>query len=80
MSLTNTKYFQFCVGFVQSESTLWKLRLFVKDTLQLQRKCSTSTGGNNNGDNNQNCNNKRKRDVPESLTKTAQKKTKKPPN
>ncbi|XP_042063335.1 transcription factor GTE6-like isoform X2 [Salvia splendens] len=64
----------------QSESTLWKLKFFVKDTLPLQMKSSTSTGGNINGDNNQNCNNKRKRDVPESLAKTAQKKSKKPPN
>ncbi|KAL1562143.1 transcription factor GTE6-like isoform X1 [Salvia divinorum] len=64
----------------QSESTLWKLKFFVKDTLPLHMKSSTSTGGNNNGDNNQNCNNKRKRDVPESLAKTAQKKGKKPPN
>ncbi|KAL1535696.1 transcription factor GTE6 [Salvia divinorum] len=63
----------------QSESTLWRLRFFVKDTLQLQMKSSTSTGGNN-GDNNQNCNNKRKRDIPESLAKTAQKKSKKPPS
>ncbi|KAG6393410.1 hypothetical protein SASPL_147651 [Salvia splendens] len=62
----------------QSESTLWRLRFFVKDTLQLQMKSSTSTGGNNNGDNNQNCNNKRKRDIPESLAKTAPKKSKKP--
>ncbi|KAG6395224.1 hypothetical protein SASPL_145865 [Salvia splendens] len=64
----------------QSESTLWRLRFFVKDTLQLQMKSSTSTGGNNNGDNNQNCNNTRKRDIPESLTKTAPKKSKKPHN
>ncbi|XP_042059266.1 transcription factor GTE6-like [Salvia splendens] len=64
----------------QSESTLWKLKFFVKATLPLQMKSSTSTRGNNNGDNNQNCNNKRKRDVPESLAKTAQKKSKKPPN
>ncbi|XP_047949151.1 transcription factor GTE6 [Salvia hispanica] len=64
----------------QSESTLWRLRFFVKDTLQLQMKSSTSTGGNNNGDNNQNCNNKRKRDIPESVAKTAPKKSKKPHN
>ncbi|XP_057781485.1 transcription factor GTE6-like [Salvia miltiorrhiza] len=62
----------------QSESTLWKLKFFVKDTLQLQMKSSPSTGGNNNGDNNQNCNNKRKRDMPESVAKTVQRKSKKP--
>ena len=79
-SISNTKYFLTLMFFLQSESTLWKLKFFVKDTLPLQMKSSTSTGGNNNGDNNQNCNNKRKRDVPESLAKTAQKKSKKPPN
>ncbi|KAH6809032.1 hypothetical protein C2S51_026815 [Perilla frutescens var. frutescens] len=63
----------------QSESTLWKLKFFVKDTLQSQMKSSTSTGGNNNGENNQNCNNKRKRDIPENLAKTVQRKSKKLP-
>lgn len=63
----------------QSEATLWKLKFFVKDTLQSQMKSSTSTGGNN-GENNQNCSNKRKRDVPETLAKTSQRKSKKLPS
>lgn len=62
----------------QSEATLWKLKFFVKDTLQSQMKSSPSTGGNN-GENNQNCNNKRKREVPETLAKTGQRKSKKLP-
>lgn len=56
----------------QSESTLWKLKFFVKDTLQAQ-KSSTSTGGNNNNGEN----NKRRREMPEVLPKTSQKKGKK---
>ncbi|KAL8484576.1 hypothetical protein ACS0TY_027035 [Phlomoides rotata] len=56
----------------QSDSTLWKLKFFVKDTLRAQMKSSTSTGGNNNGENN-----KRKREIPEVVAKTSQKKSKK---
>ncbi|KAL8460609.1 hypothetical protein ACS0TY_031426 [Phlomoides rotata] len=56
----------------QSESTLWKLKFFVKDTLRAQMKSSTSTGGNNNGENN-----KRRREIPEVVAKTSQKKSKK---
>ncbi|KAI3469795.1 hypothetical protein Pfo_026458 [Paulownia fortunei] len=65
----------------QSESTLWKLKFFVKDTLQAQMKSSPSTGGNNNnGDNNQNNNNRRKREICDALAKTSQKKSKKLPS
>ncbi|KAL3507604.1 hypothetical protein ACH5RR_032986 [Cinchona calisaya] len=65
----------------QSESTLWKLKLFVKDTLQ-SGKSPASVGGttnntNNTTSNNQNNNNKRKREICVALAKTSQKKTKK---
>ncbi|KAL0414281.1 UNVERIFIED_CONTAM: Transcription factor GTE1, partial [Sesamum radiatum] len=63
----------------QSESTLWKLKFFVKDTLQGQIKSSPSTGGNNIGENNQNSNNRRKREICDALAKTSQKKSKKLP-
>ncbi|KAK4427833.1 Transcription factor GTE6 [Sesamum alatum] len=63
----------------QSESTLWKLKFFVKDTLQAQMKSSPSAGGNNNGENNQNSNNRRKREICDALAKTSQKKSKKLP-
>ncbi|KAG8370449.1 hypothetical protein BUALT_Bualt14G0118100 [Buddleja alternifolia] len=62
-----------------SESTLWKLKFFVKDTLQAQMKSSPSTGGNTNGENNQNSNNRRKREICDALAKTSQKKSKKLP-
>uniref|UniRef100_A0A5B7BNN0 Putative transcription factor GTE6 isoform X2 n=1 Tax=Davidia involucrata TaxID=16924 RepID=A0A5B7BNN0_DAVIN len=60
----------------QSESTLWKLKLFVKDALQVQGKSSASMGGNNNNSPNNN-NNKRKREICDALAKTSQKKSKK---
>ncbi|KAL7105540.1 hypothetical protein ACP275_07G051200 [Erythranthe tilingii] len=65
----------------QSESTLWKLKFFVKDTLQTQMKNATTTGANNNnnGENNQNGNNKRRREVCDGLAKTPPKRTKKIP-
>ncbi|KAK4405910.1 Transcription factor GTE6 [Sesamum angolense] len=63
----------------QSESTLWKLKFFVKDTLQGQMKSPPSIGGNNNGENNQNSNNRRKREICDTLAKTSQKKSKKLP-
>ncbi|KAL0349050.1 UNVERIFIED_CONTAM: Transcription factor GTE1 [Sesamum angustifolium] len=63
----------------QSESTLWKLKFFVKDTLQGQMKSPPSTGANNNGENNQNSNNRRKREICDALAKTSQKKSKKLP-
>ncbi|KAL3626447.1 hypothetical protein CASFOL_029996 [Castilleja foliolosa] len=44
----------------QSESTLWKLKFFVKDALQAEMKSSPNTGGNNKNNNNGE-NNKRKR-------------------
>ncbi|KAJ0612512.1 putative chromatin remodeler Bromodomain family [Helianthus annuus] len=64
----------------QSESTLWKLKFFVKDLLQSQGKSPTSIGGNTttttvNHNNNQN---KRKRETNDAPAKPSQKKNKKP--
>ncbi|XP_059650836.1 transcription factor GTE1-like isoform X2 [Cornus florida] len=59
----------------QSESTLWKLKFFVKDALQVQGKGSAITGGNNN--HHSNVNNKRKREICDALAKSSQKKGKK---
>ncbi|KAI5649618.1 hypothetical protein M9H77_35623 [Catharanthus roseus] len=66
----------------QSESTLWKLKLFVKDTLQVS-KSPGSVAVNNTASNNQNnaaiaANNKRKREICVALAKSSQKKAKKP--
>ncbi|KAL4561200.1 hypothetical protein LXL04_033363 [Taraxacum kok-saghyz] len=48
----------------QSESTLWKLKFFVKELLQAQGKSPTSNGGGNNCTINNNVNqNKRKREA-----------------
>lgn len=61
----------------QSESTLWRLKFFVKDALKSQ-------GNNNNNDNNKNNNNsatnnnKRKREICDAIAKTAKKKKQKP--
>ncbi|XP_075487981.1 transcription factor GTE6-like [Primulina tabacum] len=67
----------------QSELTLWKLKLFVKDKLQTQPKSSPSTGVKNEikNENNPNGNNKRKREICCALAKnTSQKKSKKLPD
>ncbi|KAH9768171.1 hypothetical protein KPL71_011527 [Citrus sinensis] len=61
----------------QSESTLWRLKFFVKDALKSQ-------GNNNNNDNNKinnnsgTNNNKRKREICDAIAKTAKKKKQKP--
>ncbi|MBA0750701.1 hypothetical protein Gogos_002095 [Gossypium gossypioides] len=55
----------------QSESTLWRLKFFVKDALELQSRSAMSTGGNNN------YNNKRKKEICDAIAKTAKKKSKK---
>ncbi|XP_014517885.1 transcription factor GTE6 [Vigna radiata var. radiata] len=54
----------------QSESTLWRLKYFVKEALEVQGKNSGSMGGNENQ------NNKRKREFCDAIAKT-KKKTKK---
>ncbi|KAG8651222.1 transcription factor GTE6 [Manihot esculenta] len=67
----------------QSESTLWRLKFFVKDALEVQGKNAASTGANNNNNsnttatNNNNSNNKRKKEIFEAIAKTAKKKSKK---
>ncbi|KAF7144870.1 hypothetical protein RHSIM_Rhsim04G0175400 [Rhododendron simsii] len=59
----------------QSESTLWRLKFFVKEALQVQGKSAASTGDTNNN----NDNNKRKREICDALAKTSQKRSKKLP-
>jgi len=74
------------VFLIQSESTLWRLKFFVKDSLEVQSRSSLNTGGlsnNNNNDNHNNNNNninnnKRKREICDAIAKTAKKKSKKP--
>ncbi|XVE99357.1 hypothetical protein REPUB_Repub03eG0191100 [Reevesia pubescens] len=56
----------------QSESTLWRLKFFVKDAMEGRGKSAASTGGNNNN------NNKRKKEICDAIAKTAKKKSKKP--
>ncbi|XVF83277.1 hypothetical protein PTKIN_Ptkin16aG0473500 [Pterospermum kingtungense] len=53
----------------QSESTLWRLKFFVKDALEGRGKSAASTGGNNNN----NRNNKRKREICDAIVRTAKK-------
>ncbi|KAI3826683.1 hypothetical protein L1987_00735 [Smallanthus sonchifolius] len=63
----------------QSESTLWKLKFFVKDLLQGQGKSPTSIGGNTTTTTiNNNNQSKRKRETNDAPAKPAQKKNKKP--
>ncbi len=73
---------EFIVFLIQSESTLWRLKVFVKDTLEVQGKSPVNTGGlsnnNNNDTNNNNNNNKRKREICDAIARTAKKKSKKP--
>ncbi|GKU91751.1 hypothetical protein SLEP1_g5576 [Rubroshorea leprosula] len=68
----------------QSESTLWKLKFFVKAALDVQAKSMTSTGGNNNNNNEKSNattttnNNKRKKEISDDhIARTAKKKGKK---
>lgn len=75
---------EFIVFLIQSESTLWRLKIFVKDSLEVQSKRSLNTGGlsnnnnNDNNNNNNNNNNKRKREICDAIAKTAKRKSKKP--
>ncbi|TXG49572.1 hypothetical protein EZV62_025447 [Acer yangbiense] len=69
----------------QSESTLWRLKLFVKDAMETQSKAAASAGGNNdindhskNKNNNSSINSKRKREICDAIAKTARKRSKKP--
>ncbi|KAE9617498.1 putative chromatin remodeler Bromodomain family [Lupinus albus] len=56
----------------QSESTLWRLKFFVKEALEVQAKNSGTMDGNEKHNNN-----KRKREICDAIAKTS-KKTKKP--
>ncbi|KAL3812449.1 hypothetical protein ACJIZ3_013717 [Penstemon smallii] len=58
----------------QSESTLWKLKFFVKDTLQARMKNGGINIQENDDQNNNNNNNKRKRGICAALAKNPQKK------
>ncbi|KAF8395220.1 hypothetical protein HHK36_019162 [Tetracentron sinense] len=49
----------------QSESTLWRLKFFVKEALEVKSKSSVSNGGNENS--------KRKREICDAIAKTAKK-------
>ncbi|OMO71637.1 hypothetical protein CCACVL1_18115 [Corchorus capsularis] len=60
----------------QRESTLWRLKFFVRDALEGRDKNAASNGGNNN--NNNSNNNKRKKEICDANVKTAKKKSKKP--
>ncbi|KAI4384029.1 hypothetical protein MLD38_009801 [Melastoma candidum] len=67
----------------QSESTLWRLKFFVKEALEVQGKASLS-GGDNNATNNSNNisnhqSNKRKREICDAIAKTAKKRNRKLP-
>ncbi|KAI5346146.1 PREDICTED: mRNAion factor [Prunus dulcis] len=74
----------------QTESTLWRLKFFVKDAIEVQGKSSASMGGNTNTNTNNhnsgnktnnnltNATNKRKREISDAIVKTAKKKNKKP--
>ncbi|KAK6929221.1 Bromodomain [Dillenia turbinata] len=65
----------------QNESTLWRLRFFVKEVMEVQGKSSASVRGNNATINNNNLssnNSKRKREIAAAIAKTTKKKSKKP--
>ncbi|KAL6980391.1 hypothetical protein U1Q18_022033 [Sarracenia purpurea var. burkii] len=67
----------------QSESTLWKLKFFVKDALEIQGKSSTIAGKTN--DISSECaaaatNSKRKRDATDAMAKNAKKQSRKIPS
>ncbi|KAI4385731.1 hypothetical protein MLD38_003726 [Melastoma candidum] len=63
--------------------TLWRLKLFVKEALEVQGKASLSIGDNiptNNSSNNHHRSNKRKREIGDAIiAKTAKKRNKKLP-
>lgn len=72
---------------LQSESTLWRLKIFVKEALEVQAKNAASLDGTNNNNtnnvsnnnkNNTTNNNKRKKDICDAIAKTVKKKSKKP--
>lgn len=73
----------------QSELTLWRLKVFVQESLKASGRSSGDVGGNNNtnnddnNDDNEKKNNKnnaakRRREICETLTKSTVKRVKKP--
>ena len=64
---------------MQTESTLWRLKFFVKDALEVQGKSSASKGDNTNTTTTATNNNKRKKEICDAIAKTAKKKSKKLP-
>lgn len=64
---------------MQSEYTLRRLKVFVKDTLKVHGRSSGGISGNNNdkNENNKKNNSKRRREICDALAKTAVKRTKK---
>ncbi|XP_070681853.1 transcription factor GTE1-like [Malus domestica] len=72
----------------QTQSTLWRLKVFVKDAIQVQGKSPASmvsnTNTNNNSGNNKTNHNisnaitRRKREISDAIVKTTKKKSKKP--
>ncbi|XP_024020157.1 transcription factor GTE1 [Morus notabilis] len=62
----------------QSEYTLWRLKVFVKEALKVQgNHGSNNATANNNNDDNRKNNSKRRREICDALAKTAVKRTKK---
>ncbi|KAB1221603.1 Transcription factor GTE1 [Morella rubra] len=63
----------------QSEYTLWRLKVFVKDALKVQGRSSGGIRSNNddNNDKNKKNNSKRRREICDAIVKTAVKRTKK---
>lgn len=81
---TALAYFKkFFLWFLQSELTLWRLKFFVKDALEVQGKI-TSKGDNSNSVNlavtnpNISAASKRKKEICDALVKNAKKRNKKP--
>ncbi|KAF3613655.1 Transcription factor GTE1 [Capsicum annuum] len=74
-------YMTYMSIFMQSESTLWKLKFFVQDVLHAQGKSPMSSikANNNNNSNllHNNNNNKRRREICDALAKSSQKRSKK---
>lgn len=63
---------------MQSELTLWRLKVFVQDKLRLAGKCSEVVDHNiNNNENAIKSNSRRKREISDTLTKNTIKRTRK---
>lgn len=63
---------------MQSEYTLWRLKVFVKEALKVEgNHGSNNAAANNSNDDNKKNNSKRRREICDALAKTAVKRTKK---